>query len=259
MRILLLCSAFNGLSQRAWIELRQGGHDVSVELATSEAPSVAAVAAVDPELIICPFLRERVPAEVWRRYRTIIIHPGPKGDRGPSSLDWAIMDGRAAGASRRCRPSRRWTPGRSGRPGRSRSAGAAAQEHPVQRAGHRRGDRADPRGRRQGGRPEFAPEPWTRPARRPGGCGPRCASPTASSRGPTPRAHPSPDPGRRRITRRAHELCGRPVSVFDAHPGPASPGRAGHDRPPPPRRRARPHRRRRGVGGPRPQPPDAAP
>jgi putative two-component system hydrogenase maturation factor HypX/HoxX len=93
MRILLLCSAFNGLTQRAWIELRAAGHRVTVELASSAATIVAAVTQADPELIVCPFLRERVPAEVWTRYRTIIIHPGPKGDRGPSSLDWAITDG----------------------------------------------------------------------------------------------------------------------------------------------------------------------
>ena len=55
--------------------------------------SSSAVRLFDPDLIICPFLRERVPAEVWGRVRTIIIHPGPKGDRGPSSLDWAITDG----------------------------------------------------------------------------------------------------------------------------------------------------------------------
>jgi len=42
--------------------------------------------------VICPFLRERVAAEVWGSRPTIVIHPGPKGDRGPSSLDWAIMD-----------------------------------------------------------------------------------------------------------------------------------------------------------------------
>src|SRR5262245_6573747 len=93
MRILLLCSAFNGLSQRVWIELREAGHEVSVELATSADAMVAAVALFEPDLIICPFLRERVPHEVWGRYRTIIVHPGPKGDRGPSSLDWAIMTG----------------------------------------------------------------------------------------------------------------------------------------------------------------------
>ena len=92
MRILLLCSAFNGLSQRAWIELRDEGHEVTVELAIDEATMVSAVTLADPDLIICPFLRERVPTEVWARYPTIIVHPGPKGDRGPSSLDWAITD-----------------------------------------------------------------------------------------------------------------------------------------------------------------------
>ena len=56
---------------------------------------VSAVGLFEPDLIICPFLRERVPVEVWGRYRTIIVHPGPKGDRGPSSLDWALLTGRA--------------------------------------------------------------------------------------------------------------------------------------------------------------------
>ena len=96
MKVLLLCSAFNGLTQRAWLELRQAGHDVSLELAVDELAVRRAVSELDPELIICPFLRERVPAEVWQRYRTIIIHPGPKGDRGPSSLDWAIMGGQTS-------------------------------------------------------------------------------------------------------------------------------------------------------------------
>ena len=93
MRILLLCSAFNGLTQRAWIALREAGHEVSVEFASSGEAMISAVGLFDPELIICPFLRERVPAEVWQRHRTIIVHPGPKGDRGPSSLDWALMEG----------------------------------------------------------------------------------------------------------------------------------------------------------------------
>ena len=48
MRILLLCSAFNGLTQRAWIELRAGGHEVTVELALSEEAIVSAVDAVRP-------------------------------------------------------------------------------------------------------------------------------------------------------------------------------------------------------------------
>lgn len=91
MKILLLCSAFNGLSQRAQALLRARGHQVTVQ--TVHEPEVITTAATDtdPDLIICPFLRHRVPDEVWRKYRTIVIHPGPKGDRGPSSLDWAIM------------------------------------------------------------------------------------------------------------------------------------------------------------------------
>jgi putative two-component system hydrogenase maturation factor HypX/HoxX len=93
MRVLLLCSAFNGLTQRAWIELRERGHEVTVELALSEDAIVSAATSFAPDLIICPYLRERVPAEVWTRHRTIVVHPGPKGDRGPSSLDWAITTG----------------------------------------------------------------------------------------------------------------------------------------------------------------------
>ncbi|MFI6597348.1 enoyl-CoA hydratase-related protein [Nonomuraea sp. NPDC050536] len=93
MRILLLCSSFNGLSQRAWLELRRSGHDVSVELAVSEQVMLEAVALAKPDLVICPFLKEKVPSRLWQSHRTIIIHPGPPGDRGPSSLDWAILDG----------------------------------------------------------------------------------------------------------------------------------------------------------------------
>jgi putative two-component system hydrogenase maturation factor HypX/HoxX len=96
MRVLLLCSAFNGLSQRAWIELRESGHQVTVQISEGDESIRAAVAATDPDLVICPFLRERVPEDVWRSRPTIVVHPGPPGDRGPSSLDWAILDAEPA-------------------------------------------------------------------------------------------------------------------------------------------------------------------
>lgn len=97
MKILLLVSAFNGLTQRAWCHLRARGHDVGVELAPTFAGPEALTAAVeeiDPDLILAPFLKHRVPREVWDRWTTIVVHPGPVGDRGPSSLDHAILDGR---------------------------------------------------------------------------------------------------------------------------------------------------------------------
>jgi putative two-component system hydrogenase maturation factor HypX/HoxX len=75
LTVLLLYSAFNGLSQRIDIELRAAGHTVHRQLMADGL--VDAVAAVDPDLIVCPYLRERVPDEVWTRWATIIIHPGP--------------------------------------------------------------------------------------------------------------------------------------------------------------------------------------
>ena len=93
MRILLLVTAFNGLSQRAWCALREAGHEIGVQVATGAEDIIAGVRAADPDLILCPYLKERVPSDVWQHWRTVIIHPGPVGDRGPSSLDWAISDG----------------------------------------------------------------------------------------------------------------------------------------------------------------------
>jgi putative two-component system protein, hydrogenase maturation factor HypX/HoxX len=95
VNVLLLATAFNGLTQKVWLDLRRSGHVVTVELALSPGAMREAAVLVDPDVIICPFLRERVPAAVWQHWPTIILHPGPEGDRGPSSLDWAIADGRA--------------------------------------------------------------------------------------------------------------------------------------------------------------------
>lgn len=96
MRILLLVSAYNGLTQRVWCDLKESGHEVGVLLApVHDDPSlVEAVDAIGPDLILCPFLKHRVPEQVWDRYPTVVIHPGPLGDRGPSSLDHATLDGR---------------------------------------------------------------------------------------------------------------------------------------------------------------------
>ncbi|SHN06389.1 enoyl-CoA hydratase-related protein [Cryptosporangium aurantiacum] len=95
LRILLLVSSFNGLTQRVWCALRDQGHTVAVEFARDAESIADAARRADPELILCPFLKERVPTEVWQKWTTVIIHPGPVGDRGPSSLDWAITEGRS--------------------------------------------------------------------------------------------------------------------------------------------------------------------
>jgi putative two-component system protein, hydrogenase maturation factor HypX/HoxX len=90
LRILFLVSAHNSLSQRVFVALTDLGHEVSVEVVGSSAVIEAAVARHAPELIVCPMLKSIIPESVWSRHRCLIVHPGPRGDRGPSSLDWAI-------------------------------------------------------------------------------------------------------------------------------------------------------------------------
>jgi len=90
LRILFLVSAHNGLSQRAWIALTELGHEVTVAVVETAAAMEAAVREHDPELIVCPFLKQMIPESIWAERRCLVVHPGPRGDRGPSSLDWAI-------------------------------------------------------------------------------------------------------------------------------------------------------------------------
>jgi putative two-component system hydrogenase maturation factor HypX/HoxX len=92
MRILLISTAYNCLTQRAHLELIAQGHEVSVELSVSDEVLMEGVALFQPELIICPFLKDKIPEAIWRNHVCIIVHPGIKGDRGPSSMDWAILN-----------------------------------------------------------------------------------------------------------------------------------------------------------------------
>jgi putative two-component system hydrogenase maturation factor HypX/HoxX len=92
MRILFLTHAFNSLAQRLYVELVARGHEVSIELDVNDRVAEEAVRLFDPELIVAPFLKRAIPESVWRNRRCIVIHPGIKGDRGPSSLDWAVQE-----------------------------------------------------------------------------------------------------------------------------------------------------------------------
>jgi putative two-component system hydrogenase maturation factor HypX/HoxX len=90
LRVLFLVSAHNSLSQRAQVALTELGHEVSVAVVESGLEMEAAVAQVEPELIVCPMLKKIIPESIYSRHRCLIVHPGPRGDKGPSSLDWAI-------------------------------------------------------------------------------------------------------------------------------------------------------------------------
>ena len=93
MKILFLTTAHNSLSQRLFIELTELGHIVDVALAISESAMLDAVGQHAPDLIIAPMLKRKIPEAIWSKHVCLIVHPGVKGDRGASSLDWAIMTG----------------------------------------------------------------------------------------------------------------------------------------------------------------------
>ena len=92
MKILFITTAFNGMSQRAWVELDRLDHQVKVHVASSQKEMNEAVDGFQPDLIIAPYLKIRIPESIWKNYTCLIIHPGIVGDRGSSSLDWAILN-----------------------------------------------------------------------------------------------------------------------------------------------------------------------
>ena len=79
LKIMLLSSAFNGLTQRAWLDLRQLGHAPSVVLFTDEASVCRQIEASAADLVICPFLKDRVPQQLWSNPE----RPDGNGERNP--------------------------------------------------------------------------------------------------------------------------------------------------------------------------------
>ncbi|MFM8333233.1 MAG: hydrogenase maturation protein [Candidatus Methylumidiphilus sp.] len=92
MKILLLSSAYNSLTQQAHVWLKASRYTVSVAAATTADTMRQAVAQFQPDLILCPMLAQVIPRDLWESHTCIIIHPGIPGDRGPNSLDWAILN-----------------------------------------------------------------------------------------------------------------------------------------------------------------------
>jgi putative two-component system protein, hydrogenase maturation factor HypX/HoxX len=88
MRILFLTSAHNSLSQRLLIELTERGHEIRVSVVATGQEMIDAVSQDTPDLIIAPMLKARVPEAVWSKHVCLIVHPGVKGDRGASSVDF---------------------------------------------------------------------------------------------------------------------------------------------------------------------------
>ena len=92
-KVLFLVNHFNTLTQRVETELKDYDVWVTVREVKGKKDIVKAVAEVEHDIILCPFLTRRVPRSVWDSEDgkpCLILHPGIPGDRGPSSIDWAL-------------------------------------------------------------------------------------------------------------------------------------------------------------------------
>ncbi|CAG8616016.1 37019_t:CDS:1 [Gigaspora margarita] len=92
LNLLLFSSAYNGMTQRIRNELLRLGHKVTFQTADSDDAMRSAFVQHKPDLIICPTLMKAIPEDIYTKVKCLIVHPGIKGDKGPSSLDWAIID-----------------------------------------------------------------------------------------------------------------------------------------------------------------------
>lgn len=89
MKVLLLISSFNSLSQRVYSELKELEYEVSICL-SNEENLLEDINSINPDIIFCPYLKEYLSSDIYENYPTFILHPGIIGDRGHQSLDHAI-------------------------------------------------------------------------------------------------------------------------------------------------------------------------
>ena len=92
MKILLIISSFNSLSQSVYCKLQELEHKVFIKFAISKELMIEVVQEINPDIVFCPFLKQFIPSEIFENYPTFVLHPGIIGDRGHNSLDNAIND-----------------------------------------------------------------------------------------------------------------------------------------------------------------------
>nr|WVH01972.1 protein tyrosine phosphatase-like protein [Naematelia aurantialba] len=92
LRLLLLVTSINSFTQRCLAYFSHLGITyISVHVAGSDEDMVRAAERANADLVVCPFMTIRVPETVFKRWITLVVHPGPPGDAGPSSLDWMLL------------------------------------------------------------------------------------------------------------------------------------------------------------------------
>ncbi|MDX2471175.1 MAG: hypothetical protein QNL04_11435 [SAR324 cluster bacterium] len=88
-KVLFLVSAFNGATQAVYSSL--GG--LFGQVAVHSSIDIKAIKKFGPDMILCPYLLDYIPEEVYEAYPCFIFHPGPANVGGPSSLAHSILRG----------------------------------------------------------------------------------------------------------------------------------------------------------------------
>lgn len=90
--ILFVVTSHNTMSQKAFCLLSSSFQcRVMVELHTNEN-LIERVQMHKPDLVICPFLTRPISSHIYQNYITLIVHPGPVGDRGRHSVDRWVLE-----------------------------------------------------------------------------------------------------------------------------------------------------------------------
>jgi len=93
VHVLLMASGINSLTQRILVDLKDEGYNVVASAVTDQSQMHEAFEHAKPDLVVAPYLKKAIPEAIWSACPCLVVHPGVRGDRGPSSLDWAILDG----------------------------------------------------------------------------------------------------------------------------------------------------------------------
>ncbi|MCK4441810.1 MAG: hydrogenase, partial [Sulfurovaceae bacterium] len=80
MKILLLVTTFNSLTQAVYTRLKDKGYRVSVTFSITHKQMLEEIEEFNPQLILCPFLKSYIPPNIYENYPTYIFHPAPIGD-----------------------------------------------------------------------------------------------------------------------------------------------------------------------------------
>ena len=93
VRVLLLASGVNSLTQRVMVDLSDGGYDIRVSAVSNQVEMQAAFDRTQPDVVVAPYLKKAIPECIWSVRPCLVVHPGVRGDRARRPSIGALHDG----------------------------------------------------------------------------------------------------------------------------------------------------------------------